>query len=239
MDEQEYFLLISCKSMQKKQAFEMTTPKEGHQSDREWIGSATPLFEKKAEDKEPINKGEKYMIADHLQDRFLPKEDSTDIEKEKSKPANLLREQVDAGSADLFTEQVDAPSADLFTEQVDAGPVDLLTEQVNERATDLLTEQIDEWEADLLTEQVEPLKALSATQWRIVALCEIPRTLAEITTEIGVGSRYYFKTRHLDPLIKGNVIKMTNPDKPRASNQKYVLIETGIQLKINKPKGKS
>lgn len=298
----------------------------------------------------PINEGEKYIIADHLQDRFLPKDDSTYIEKEKSKPANLLREQVgaravdlsreqvgdssadlcpeqvdkkkldllteqvDAGSADLVTEQVDekkadmareqvgarpvdlsteqvgARQADLSTEQVDAGSVDLFTEQVDEKKADvvraqvdadsadlcpeqreqvgarpldlsteqvgdrpedlfteqvdagpadLLTEQVSERAADLLTEQVKPLKSLSETQWRIVAQCEVPRTLAEIMAEIGVVSRGYFKSRHFDPLIKSNVIKMTNPDKPRASNQKYVLTETGIRLKINKSKGKS
>jgi ATP-dependent DNA helicase RecG len=57
--------------------------------------------------------------------------------------------------------------------------------------------------------------------------------------ELGLSNRGKFKARHLDPLIKGDVIKMTNPEKPRASNQKYVLTETGIRLKINKPKGKS
>jgi len=247
----------------------------------------------------PINKGEKYIIADHLQDRFLPKENNTDSKKEKSKPANLLREQVgeweadlcpeqvdkkkpdllteqvdarpadlvteqvegkkvdlgreqvnekktdlareqvDARQADLSTEQVGARPADLSTEQVDEGSLDLFTEQVNECSADLLTEQVNERAADLLTEQVVSLKALSETQWRIVSICEVPKTLAEIMAELGIGSRYYFKTHHLDPLIKGNVIKMTNPDKPRASNQKYVLTETGIRLKINKTEGKS
>jgi hypothetical protein len=38
------FLLISCKSLQKKQAFEMTPPKERHQADREWVGGATPFL---------------------------------------------------------------------------------------------------------------------------------------------------------------------------------------------------
>ncbi|MFC2146028.1 Fic family protein, partial [Acidobacteriota bacterium] len=247
----------------------------------------------------PINKGEKYIIADHLRDRFLPKGDRTDIEKEKPEPANLLREQVgdrvvdlsreqvDAKPADLCPEQVDKKKLDLLTEQVDAGPADLLTEQVDENKVDLsreqvdkknadlareqvgarpvdlsteqvdagsadlfteqldappadlFTEQVDERAPDLLTEQVKSLKSLSKTQWRIVALCEVPRTLAEIMAEFGLSNRGKFKARHLDPLIKGNVIKMTNPDKPRASNQKYVLTETGIRLKINKPKGKS
>jgi hypothetical protein len=33
---------LSCKSLQKKQAFEMTPPKERHQADREAAGVADP-----------------------------------------------------------------------------------------------------------------------------------------------------------------------------------------------------
>ncbi len=40
------FLSVSCKSLQKKQAFEMTPPKERHQADREWVEGATPFLEK-------------------------------------------------------------------------------------------------------------------------------------------------------------------------------------------------
>jgi diaminopimelate epimerase len=40
------FLSVSCKSLQKRQAFEMTPPKERHQADREWVGGATPFLEK-------------------------------------------------------------------------------------------------------------------------------------------------------------------------------------------------
>jgi hypothetical protein len=39
-----FFLLISCKSLQKKQAFEMTPPKERHQADREAAGVADPFL---------------------------------------------------------------------------------------------------------------------------------------------------------------------------------------------------
>jgi ATP-dependent DNA helicase RecG len=175
----------------------------------------------------PINKGEHYAIADHLRDRFLPKQDRTDIEKEKPEPGNLLREQV----GDRATDSLRA--------QVGAWPTNLCPEQVDKNKVDLLTEQVDAGPADLFTEQVEPLKSLSETQWRIVAICEVPRTLAEIMAEFGLSNRGNFKVRHLDPLIKSNLIRMTNPGKPRAANQKYVLTETGIRLKINRPKGKS
>jgi ATP-dependent DNA helicase RecG len=130
----------------------------------------------------PIMEGERYALADHLRERFLPKE---------------------------------------------------------EDETDLSTEQVGEKHTDLFTEQVEPLTSLSDTQRRIIALCEAPRTLARLMEELGFGSRGYFKAKHLDPLIRGRVIKMTKPEKPTSSNQKYVLTETGIQLKISNPKGKS
>ncbi len=64
-------------------------------------------------------------------------------------------------------------------------------------------------------------------------------SLTGIITEIGAGNRGYFKAHHLDPLLKGNVIKMTNPGNPRAANQKYVLTETGLRLKISRAGGKS
>jgi len=40
------FLSVPGKSLQKKQTFEMTPPKERHQADREWVGAATPFLEK-------------------------------------------------------------------------------------------------------------------------------------------------------------------------------------------------
>jgi ATP-dependent DNA helicase RecG len=128
----------------------------------------------------PVKEGERYVLADHLRDRFLP-------------PAG----------------------ADLSTAQVRGN------------------------RGDLSTAQVEPLKSLTKTQWKIIALCEAPRRLAEIMDELGVSSRGYFKTHHLGPLLKGGVIRMTNPDNPRAANQKYVLTEMGLRLKISRQEDRS
>jgi ATP-dependent DNA helicase RecG len=52
--------------------------------------------------------------------------------------------------------------------------------------------------------------------------------------KLDISSRGYFKAHHLDPLIAGEVIRMTNPDKPRASNQRYVLTEAGAALKARR-----
>jgi hypothetical protein len=56
-------LLISCKSLQKKQDIEMTPPKERHPADREWGVGATRLLLKNNQDK----KGSLFHIARLLQ----------------------------------------------------------------------------------------------------------------------------------------------------------------------------
>ena len=68
-------------------------------------------------------------------------------------------------------------------------------------------------------------------------LCDAPRSLTEIVDVLGFARRDYFKKRHLDPLIRAGVIAMTNPEKPRASNQRYVLTEAGAALKAHRAGG--
>ena len=79
--------------------------------------------------------------------------------------------------------------------------------------------------------QPSPPAALSAVQRRIVAYCDVPRLLAEMMAELGVANRGHFKKNHLDPLIHDGLIAMTNPAKPRAPGQRYVLTEAGARLK--------
>lgn len=76
----------------------------------------------------------------------------------------------------------------------------------------------------------KPLATLSATQWRIVASCNMPRVLAELMDALGVVNRGHFKKNHLDPLIRAGLIAMTHPAQPRAPSQRYVLTEAGMKL---------
>ena len=78
--------------------------------------------------------------------------------------------------------------------------------------------------AKLLTE-------LSATQWRIVELCDVPRRLANVMVALGETDRSLFKTQQLDPLLDGRILRMTIPGKPSAAAQRYVLTEAGAVLK--------
>ena len=118
-------------------------------------------------------------------------------------------------------------------EQVDSS-ADLSTEQVDRRPADLSTEQVRQAPRHSSTPRVAPIIELSATQRRIVELCDAPRRLGEIMEALGFASRGHFKKHHLDPLVQADVIAMTNPENPRAANQRYVLTEAGAKLKATR-----
>lgn len=111
---------------------------------------------------------------------------------------------------------------------------DLVTGQVEHKPSDLSTRQVTDTETDLKTALTRPLKELTETHWRIVEFCDVPRRLTEIMEHIGVTGRGYFKEKHVNPLIQGGVLAMTNPDNPRASNQRYVITKTGAELKARR-----
>ena len=142
-------------------------------------------------------------------------------------------------------ELIGHPPADLSTAQVDRPPADLSTAQVPSRQEDLSTTYAHKWsgnlfttqaESDSSTAQVEPLTELSGTHWKIVAVCDVPRSLTEIMNALGVAGRGYFKRRHLDPLLRGGVLRMTHPEEPRHPGQAYVLTEAGVALKSRRVK---
>ncbi len=112
--------------------------------------------------------------------------------------------------------------------------IDQAADQPDVRGEDLSTAQVQPRQSDLSTAQVSPLTELSATHWKIIDLCDVPRRLSDILEALGVTNRGYFKERHLDPLIKSGIVAMTNPEKPRASNQQYVITEAGARLKARR-----
>lgn len=77
----------------------------------------------------------------------------------------------------------------------------------------------------------KPLAGLSPIQRQIVASCDVPRSLAELMDNLGAVNRGHFKKRHLDPLIDDGLIVMTNPAKPRARGQRYILTAAGVRLR--------
>jgi hypothetical protein len=122
--------------------------------------------------------------------------------------------------------------ADHLKERLIAKNIDLGTDQVDSKKNDLVSDQVKPGTTDLVTDQVKPLTNLNDVQWKIVMKCDVPMKMLELLDHVGVKHRNFFKKTHLQPLLDGGIIQMTNPDKPRASNQKYVLTEVGVQLKI-------
>ena len=117
----------------------------------------------------------------------------------------------------------------------------LVTDQGRTGQGNLSTAQADRTTGSLVTAQVEPLTKLSANQRKIIGICDVPHSLAAIMNALGVAGRGYFKRRHLDPLLRGGVLRMTHPDQPKHPNQAYVLTDAGAKLKareVNKDAAK-
>ena len=55
----------------------------------------------------------------------------------------------------------------------------------------------------------------------ILSFCKTPRSRGEIQEFLEIKSRSYFSRNILNPLIKGGLLKLTIPDKPRSPKQKY------------------
>jgi ATP-dependent DNA helicase RecG len=104
-----------------------------------------------------------------------------------------------------------------------------------------VTDQAGAETARLVTDQPRALRSLNEAQWRIVMFCDVPRALADIMSELGLTHRTFFRRRHLEPLVRAGVLRMTHPDQPNHPDQAYVLTEAGVELKarrLNREAGK-
>ena len=79
---------------------------------------------------------------------------------------------------------------------------------------------------ELCLSQRKP-KDLGIHHRRLLDLCATPRSLFELMQSTGITHRTFFRQRHLKPLLDAGLIRMTNPEKPRAPNQRYVLTAAG------------
>lgn len=112
-------------------------------------------------------------------------------------------------------------------------------DQAAEDTVRLVSDQPARDNDNLVTDQAFSIEPLSDTQRRIIQLCDVPRLLSDIRDEFEFTHRSYFKKKHLNPLIQGNLIRSTHPDQPNHPNQKYVLTEAGVQLKLKQLKNLS
>lgn len=101
----------------------------------------------------------------------------------------------------------------------------------------LVSEQPAATTESLVSEQPRPLRGLNDIQWRVVHLCDVPRSMQELLNEAGISSRQFFRNTYLEPLIQGGIIRMTYPDIPNHPRQTYVLTEAGVRLKSQQING--
>ena len=80
-----------------------------------------------------------------------------------------------------------------------------LTEQVTEQAEQAI-EQAEQADEDIK---------------KLLEFCKVPRTRSEMQEFMKVHRREYFRTKILNPLIKGGLLRLTLPERPTSPNQKY------------------
>ena len=152
-----------------------------------------------------------------------------------------LAEHVKGRAGGLNTDQVSEDAVHLVSDHVYTRSADLGSDHVGNRAENLVTDQVRARSVDLGTDPVgfprpgkgagQAARTLTDRQRRIIAACDVPRSLAELMAGAGMTHRTFFRRTHLQPLLDGGLVRMTNPDKPRAANQRYVLTEAGVALK--------
>lgn len=94
------------------------------------------------------------------------------------------------------------------------------------------TEQVAEQATSVMPGLDRLLDRLTDAQWSMVAFADVPRSLTELMTHAGYRQRPHFVAAHLEPLLAGGVLRPTIPDKPRSPQQRYVLTEAGVKLKV-------
>lgn len=69
---------------------------------------------------------------------------------------------------------------------------------------------------------------LTEHQKTIMIICSVPRTRADLMERTGLNHRAFFRRKHLDPLVRAGLIRMTRPNEPTHPDQAYVVTEAGL-----------
>ena len=64
------------------------------------------------------------------------------------------------------------------------------------------------------------------TERDLVAFCRIPRSRKEIAAFLGLQSVSYAATQYVLPLVESGKLRLTLPDKPKSTKQKYVAVDS-------------
>jgi len=83
-----------------------------------------------------------------------------------------------------------------------------------------IDEQVSEQVGEQVSEQV----------FSILKFCSLPRTKKEILKHLDLSNVYLNYKRNIYPLVENELLKMTIPDKPQSSKQRYVITERGREV---------
>ena len=151
-------------------------------------------------------------------------------------PSGLITDQAGLEPGRLVTDQARSRQEDLSTAQAIGPPGSLSTAQGTRQSGRLVTDQAGLEPERLVTDQAPVPVELDDVGRKIVAFCDVPRSMAEIMGELGLTHRTFFRRNHLEPLLAGGVLRMTHPDQPNHPEQAYVLTEAGVALKARRVK---
>ena len=154
-----------------------------------------------------------------------------------SEPERLVTDRTRSEQEDLSTAQPVEPSGNLSTDQATRPSERLVTDQAGSEPGRLITDQAELESGRLVTDQPSVSGELDDMGWKIVAFCEVPRSMAEIMGELGLTHRTFFRRNHLEPLLAGGVLRMTHPEQPNHPDQAYVLTKAGVALEARRVKG--
>ena len=118
-----------------------------------------------------------------------------------------------------------------FSEVGDAFRVEIYRKQVDQLAPDPASTQQVPSKSLASTQQVpgkfptseEPV--LDGKMKELVEYCVVPRKRSEMQEFLGLSDRENFRSAVLNPLLEKGLIKLTIPDKPTSSRQRYVKAE--------------
>ncbi|MBP9798943.1 MAG: hypothetical protein KBD39_02340 [Sterolibacterium sp.] len=100
------------------------------------------------------------------------------------------------------------------------------------QATEQVTDQVAPRQPELDRSLDRSLHQLSDVQRQLIEFADVPRSMAELMAHAGFSHRPHFVATYIEPLLAGGVLRLTIPDKPRSSQQRYVLTDAGVQLKL-------
>ncbi len=80
---------------------------------------------------------------------------------------------------------------------------------------------LNKYSAEVSAEVSTEVKLESDKLKELILFCSEPKSRKEMQEFCGIKSDEYFRKNILKPLVSGNVLKMTRPDSPNSSKQKY------------------